>query len=231
MWKEFPAEVAAATGCEVMVYSRKGYGESDPVEVPRPLTYMHTEGLEVVSKVLDAARIEEAMLVGHSDGGSIALVNAGGVRDSRVIALILLAPHVFNEEMCVASIREAKVAYESDGLRERLERHHGKNVDCAFWGWNHAWLDPDFMQWNIEEFLSGVEVPVLLIQGADDEYGSLLQLDAIERQVKGPTQRRVLSGCGHSPHRDQPEATLEAIAQFVDQHYPDSRIARNTGSS
>lgn len=220
MWKEFPAEVAAATGCEVLVYSRQGYGRSDPVGVPRSLSYMHTEGLEVVSPLLDAAGIQAAVLVGHSDGGSIALVNAGGVGDPRVSALVLLAPHVFNEAMCVASIQEAKVAYETTDLRERLERHHGDNVDCAFWGWNHAWLDPDFMQWNIEEYLSGVEVPVLMIQGEDDEYGSLKQLDAIERQVKGSTHRCVLPDCGHSPHRDQPEMTLEAIKGFIDRLFP-----------
>lgn len=219
LWKDFPARVAAATGCEVLVFSRIGYGKSDPVEVPRPLAYMHIEGLQVVSKVLDAAGVEEAVLVGHSDGGSIALVNAGGVKDPRVTGLVLLAPHVFNEELCVDSIRKAKAAYETTDLRTKLARFHGDNVDCAFWGWNHAWLDPGFMQWNIEEYLSGVRVPVLAIQGEDDEYGTLSQLDAIERQVNGPFERRVLPACGHSPHRDQPEATLEAIAGFVSTHY------------
>lgn len=219
LWKEFPAQVAGATGCEVLVYSRQGYGESDPIDVPRPLTYMHREGLEVVSRVLDVAGIDEAVLVGHSDGASIALVNVGGVRDPRVTGLVLMAPHVFNEELCVASIREAKVAYETGDLRERLERRHGKNVDCAFWGWNRAWLDPDFMQWNIEAFLPQVEVPALLIQGADDQYGTLAQLDAIERQVQGPVSRLVLNDCAHSVFRDQPEATLEAIVDFVERHY------------
>lgn len=230
MWKGFPATVAEATGCEVLVYSRQGYGKSDPVEVPRPLTYMHQEGLEVVSPLLDAAGIEEAVLVGHSDGGSIALVNAGGVQDPRVKGLILLAPHVFNEEMCVASIREAKVAYETTDLREKLKRFHGDNVDCAFWGWNHAWLDPDFMQWNIEEFLPGVRVPLMMIQGEDDQYGSLKQLDAIERQVPGPTERVVLPECAHSPHRDQPQATLEAITRFVNAHFPPVRLTQSASS-
>lgn len=221
MWKNFPAQLAEHTGCDVLVFSRQGYGKSNPVKIPHPLTYMHTEGLEVVPKVLDAAGIKEAVLVGHSDGGSIALINAGGVGDLRVTGLVLLAPHVFNEEKCVASIRKAKIAYETTDLRERLKRFHGENVDCAFWGWNHAWLDPDFMQWNIEEFLSAVNLPVLMIQGKDDQYGSLIQLDAIERQVKGPTERLVLPDCAHSPHRDQPQATLEAIVGFVKRCYRD----------
>ncbi|GAB4351161.1 MAG: alpha/beta hydrolase [Gammaproteobacteria bacterium] len=223
MWKDFPARVADATGCEVLVYSRQGYGRSDPVEVPRPLTYMHDEGLRVLSKVLDAAGLGEVVLVGHSDGGSIALIHAGGVGDPRVRGLILMAPHVFNEPMCVASIREARTAYETTDLREKLQRFHGDNVDCAFWGWNRAWLDPDFMQWNIEEYLDGVRVPVLLIQGEEDQYGSLSQLEAIERQVRGPVERLVLPRCAHSPHRDQPEATLEAIARFIDRRFPEAR--------
>ena len=220
LWKDFPAQVARRTGCEMLAYSRQGYGQSDPVEVPRPLTYMHDEGLDVVPQVLDATRLRETVLVGHSDGGSIALVNAGGVQDPRVTALVLLAPHVFNEAMCVASIRDAKVAYETTDLRARLKRFHGDNVDGAFWGWNRAWLDPEFMQWSIEEYLPGINLPLLMIQGEDDQYGSLGQLDAIERRVKGPVERHVLPACAHSPHRDQPEATLGAIADFVRRHYP-----------
>lgn len=228
LWKDFPAQVAAATGCEVLVYSRLGYGKSDPVEIPRPLAYMHIEGMEVVGKVLDAAGIKEAVLVGHSDGGSIALIHAGGVKDPRVTGLVLLAPHVFNEEMCVASIRQVKVDYETTDLRERLARSHGDNVDCAFWGWNHAWLDPDFMHWNIEEYLPGVTVPVLAVQGEDDQYGTLRQLDAIENQVQGPFERQVLPACGHSLHRDQPQATLEAITGFVRALYPKASQRRSS---
>ena len=220
LWKGFPAQVAEKTGCEALAYSRKGYGQSDPVEVPRPLTYMHDEGLAVLPGVLDAAELEEVVLVGHSDGGSIALINAGAAPDPRVTALALLAPHVFNEEICVESIRDARVAYETTDLRARLKRAHGDNVDGAFWGWNRAWLDPKFMQWNIEEYLPGIDVPVLMIQGEDDQYGSPRQLDAIERQVNGPVERHVLPACAHSPHRDQPEATLGAIADFVRRHYP-----------
>lgn len=165
LWRDFPERVAEATGCGVLVYSRAGYGRSDPAELPRPLNYMHIEGLEVLPKVLDAAGIRETVLVGHSDGGSIALINAGGLVDARIRGLVLMAPHVFNEQVCVDSIRAAKQAYEEKNLREQLTRYHGDNVDCAFWGWNRVWLDPGFWQWNIEEFLPAIKVPVMVLQG------------------------------------------------------------------
>lgn len=215
LWRDFPARVVEATGCAALVYSRVGYGRSDPVAVPRPLTYMHTEGLEVLPKVLDAAGVHQAVLVGHSDGGSIALINAGGVQDSRVVGLVLMAAHVFNEQVCVDSIRAAKEAYRGTDLRVRLARFHGGNVDCAFWGWNHAWLDPGFWHWNIEEYLPGVEVPVLAIQGEDDEYGTRRQVERIEHQVAGPVRTLLLPRCRHAAYRDQPEATLAAMVEFV----------------
>lgn len=215
LWKDFPDRVAEATGWGVLVYSRAGYGGSDPVEVPRPLTYMHTEGLKVLPRLLDAANVRQAILVGHSDGASISLVNAGGVKDPRVTAAVIMAPHVFNEQHCVDSIRQAKTAYETGQLREGLSRYHGDNVDVAFWGWNHAWLDPEFWHWNLEEYLAPIEIPLLLIQGEDDEYGTAAQIEAIERQVSGPIETRWLPRCGHSPHRDQPDATLRAIVDFV----------------
>lgn len=215
MWKDFPVRVAEATGCGVFVYSRAGYGASDPVAVPRPLTYMHDEGLNVLPRVLDEAGIDDAILFGHSDGASISLINAGGVDDPRVRGVIAAAPHVFNEQACVASIRAARTAFEAGPLRDGLARYHGDNVDCAFRGWNRAWLDPDFWHWNIEQFLPGIRVPVLVIQGEDDEYGTLAQVEAIRRQVTAPMTVRLLADCRHSPHRDQPEATLDAVTRFV----------------
>lgn len=215
LWKDFPAQLAAATGCGVLVYSRAGYGASSPVELPRPLTYMHAEGLSVLPQVLDAAGVRECVLVGHSDGASIALIHAGGVGDPRVRGLVLLAPHVFNEAVCVASIQQAKTAYETGRLREQLARYHGDNVDCAFWGWNGAWLDPGFWHWNIEEYLAGISVPVLVIQGEDDEYGTVRQVEAIQAQVAGPVEVRLLPACQHSPHRDQPAAVQAALLGFV----------------
>ena len=214
MWKDFPRRVSEVTGLGVMVYSRQGYGGSDPVEVPRPLTYMHDEGLRVLPGVLDAAGIRSAILVGHSDGASISLIDAGGRRDPRVRGLVLMAPHVFNEDLSVRSIEAARDAYEQGTLRAQLARYHGENVDCAFRGWNRAWLDPGFREWNIEEFLPAIEIPVLLIQGENDEYGTSRQVEAIRDQVAGPVELTMLPDCGHSPHRDQPGATLEAIGRF-----------------
>jgi pimeloyl-ACP methyl ester carboxylesterase len=215
-WRDFPARLAQETGCGAFVFSRLGYGRSDPVPLPRPLTYMHEEGLVTLPQVLDAAGIREAFLVGHSDGGSIALLHASAPQAvPRVRGLLLEAPHVFCEEISVRSIEEAREDFLHGDLRARLERHHAANVDGAFWGWNRAWLDPGFRAWNIEAVLPEVRVPILVIQGVDDPYGTLRQVEAIERECSGPVRRCILDGCGHSPHRDRPEATLAAMASFV----------------
>jgi pimeloyl-ACP methyl ester carboxylesterase len=216
MWRDFPARLAHATGLGALVYSRAGHGGSDPVPLPRPLRFMHDEALRVLPEVLDAGEVRDAVLVGHSDGASIALIHAGGTRDARVRALVLEAPHVFCEELTRRSIETAAERYLEGGLRRALARHHGPNVDVAFWGWNRAWLDPGFRSWNIEEYLPGIRVPVLAIQGERDEYGTLRQLDAIERRCGGPVRRLVLADCGHAPHRDQPGRTLAAMAAFLD---------------
>jgi len=214
-WRDFPARVAEATGCGALVYSRAGYGNSDPAALPRPLSFMHDEALVTLPEVLDAAGVREAVLVGHSDGASIALIHVGGVRDVRVRGLVLEAPHVFVEDLSVESIGRAAEQYRDGRLRAALERHHGRNTECAFWGWNRLWLDPDFRRWNIEEYLPRINVPVLVIQGAGDEYGTLGQVEAIERGCSGPVKSVLLQECGHSPHRDRPERTLDEIASFV----------------
>jgi pimeloyl-ACP methyl ester carboxylesterase len=215
LWKEFPRQLAALSGCRVLSYSRAGYGGSDPCALPRPLRFMHHEGLSVLPKILAAAGIEQAVLVGHSDGASIALIHTGALADSPIQGLVLMAPHVFVEELTVASIRQARDAYAGTDLRQRLQRYHGANVDCAFLGWSGAWLDPDFLAWNLEEYLPTIDVPVLLIQGEEDNYGTLRQLDAIEAQLPGKVERIILPACGHSPFRDQPEKTLQASAAFL----------------
>ena len=213
LWKDFPARVAEATGCPVLVYSRAGYGRSSPAVLPRVPNYMHVEALTVLPALLDQLGITDPVLVGHSDGASIALLHAGsGSRPVR--ALVALAPHVFVEDMSIASIDEVRRQYETTDLREKLARRHA-DPDAAFRGWNDIWLAPAFRSWNIEACLPGVRCPLLLIQGRDDEYGSAAQLDAIERQVGGKVARIELADCRHSPHRDQPEATLAAIADFV----------------
>jgi pimeloyl-ACP methyl ester carboxylesterase len=215
-WRDFPAALARETGCGALVYSRVGYGGSDSVPLPRPLTYMHEEGRVGLPDVLDAAGVRAAYLVGHSDGGSIALLHAATPRAvPRVRGLLLEAPHVFCEEVTVRAIEQAREEFLAGGLRARLARYHGRNAECAFWGWNRAWLDPGFRSWNIEECLPSVTVPVLVVQGVDDPYGTLLQVDSIERRCPGPVRRLVLERCGHSPHRDQAERTLRAMAGFI----------------
>jgi pimeloyl-ACP methyl ester carboxylesterase len=213
LWKDFPARVADATGCPVLFYSRAGYGRSSAAALPRATDYMHVEALNVLPALLDRLGIVDPVLIGHSDGASIALLHAGsGKRPVR--ALVALAPHVFVEDMSIASIAEVRRQYETTDLRERLGRRHA-DPDAAFRGWNDIWLAPSFRSWNIEACLRGVRCPLLLVQGRDDEYGSKAQLDAIERQVAGRVVRVELGDCRHSPHRDQPEATLAAIADFV----------------
>jgi len=211
-WKDFPARVAAVTGCPVTVYSRYGNGNSDLLTEARPVSYMHEEALNSLPDLLRQLRIENPILVGHSDGGSIALIYAGA--HNHVRGLILLAPHVFVEDLSVASIAEAKTNFETTNLPEKLARHH-RDAACTFWGWNHIWLHPDFRRWNIEEYLSKITCPILAIQGRDDQYGTMAQVEAIQRQSGGPVEILPLEDCRHSPQRDQPDAVLEAIAEFL----------------
>lgn len=219
MWRDFPARVAEATGCGALVYSRWGYGTSDPVTLPRPVRYMHDEGLQVLPEVLAAAGVQDAILLGHSDGGSIALVFAGSTQSRsgpgcRLRGVVTFAAHVFNEDISVRSIAAAREAWKTTDLRTRLARYHD-DVDGAFQGWNDVWLDPDFRAWNIEEFLPAVVCPVLAIQGEADEYGTARQLEAIAEGVGGPVETLMLPDCGHSPQRDQPEAALAAVVRFT----------------
>ena len=215
MWRDFPRRLAAAVGCGTLVFSRAGYGNSDPVPLPRPVTFMHEEALVVLPQVLDAFAIREAILVGHSDGGSIALIQVGWTRDVRVRGLILEAPHVFVEEVGLESIRSIGEEYRAGGLRKALARYHGKNGDQTFWGWHDVWLNPEFRSWNIEEYLPQIDVPVLLIQGVDDRYGTPEQVRKIEAGCEGPVRTVMLAECGHTPHLEQPADTLESMKEFV----------------
>jgi pimeloyl-ACP methyl ester carboxylesterase len=216
LWRDFPDRLSAETGCGVLIYSRAGYGKSDPVPLPRPIHFMHDEA-EILPRVLASAGVREHVLVGHSDGASIALIYAGSTPGPGLRGLILEAPHVFTEPHGLAAIAKIREAYLTTDLRARLERHHGANVDVAFRGWNDVWLHPDFRAWNLEEFLPAIAVPILILQGEDDEYGTWRQVEAIERQSGGPVAAVALAECGHSPHREQPERSLEAVARFVGQ--------------
>ncbi len=213
LWKDFPKRVSHATGCPAIVYSRYGYGKSDRLAGARGVDYMHREALEVLPQLLDALSIRNPILVGHSDGASIALIHAGaGSRPVRGLAL--LAPHVFVEDITVKSIAEAKVAFGNTDLPAKLARYHD-DAESTFRGWNDIWLHPDFRRWNIEEYLPGVNCPVLLIQGEDDQYGTAAQVKAIALQVNGPVETLMLPNCTHSPHLDQAQRTVEKIAHFV----------------
>jgi pimeloyl-ACP methyl ester carboxylesterase len=213
LWRDFPQKLAAATGHGVFAYSRAGYGGSDPVDLPRPLDYMSREARFSLPAVLKAIGLERGILLGHSDGASIASIAAGEYDDERIKGLILMAPHLFTEEMGLASIAAARSAYETGDLRAKLARHH-TYVDCAFRGWNDAWLDPGFKAWNIEDAVGRWRVPTLLIQGANDQYGTLKQIRAIEARSPAPVTSLILRACRHAPQFDQPEATLDAIVQF-----------------
>jgi pimeloyl-ACP methyl ester carboxylesterase len=210
-WRDFPAQLAQRTGCGVFVYSRPGCGASDPVPLPRSLNYMHEEAA-LLPAVLDAAGINKCILVGHSDGASIAVIHAGSRQDFRVRALALFAPHFFVEAMTTRAIAETKRAYESGDLRRRLARHH-KHVDAAFYGWAEPWLA--FDGWSIEAELAHVRVPILILQGLDDQYGSEAQIERA-RLAYCPVEAVLLERCAHSPHLDRPEATLDAVAAFVE---------------
>ena|SRR5437764_8057361 len=217
-WKDFPERVAEATGSSVTVYSRYGCGNSDPLAEPRSVRYMHEEGLSALPDLLSRLKIHNPILVGHSDGASIALIYAGAhtpvEMTERVRGLVLLAPHVFVEDLSVQSIAEAKVAFQTTNLPQKLARHH-RDAERTFWAWNDIWLHPDFRNWNIEEYLPRVTCPILVIQGLDDQYGTMAQVQAIQQQSGAPVQVLALPDCRHSPQRDQPEVTLEAISNFV----------------
>jgi pimeloyl-ACP methyl ester carboxylesterase len=213
MWRDFPGRLAHATGCNALVYSRYGYGQSDPLVADREVTYMHDEALIALPELLDQLAIVRPILVGHSDGGSIALIHAGAGKRP-VEGVVTLAAHVLVEDLSISSITAARDAYETTDMRAKLARRHA-NVDSAFWGWNRIWLHPDFRAWNIEEYLPGVTCPVLAIQGKDDEYGTMEQMRRIAAGAKD-VDLIELEDCRHSPHRDQPEAVLAAITRFVD---------------
>jgi pimeloyl-ACP methyl ester carboxylesterase len=212
MWRDFPDRVVAATACGALVYSRYGYGRSDVLERSHKVDYMHREALDFLPELLDKLGIDDPLLVGHSDGGSIAIIYAGARHPAH--GLVLLAPHVFVEDISVASIARAKVAFESTDLPRKLARHHADPAK-TFYGWNDIWLHPHFRAWNIEAFLPDIRAPILAIQGEDDEYGTMRQTDAIAARAHGPVELVKLAACGHSPHRDQPDATLAAITRFV----------------
>jgi pimeloyl-ACP methyl ester carboxylesterase len=214
LWSDFPDKLQAATGAGVFVYSRAGYGASTSAKLPRPLDYMHIEALDVLPKLLDAIGFRRGLLVGHSDGASIAAIYAGSHQDHRVQGIALIAPHFVVEDISVTSIAAIKTAYETTNLKEKLARWH-KDVDNAFYGWNGAWLDPKFRSWDISEYLAYIRVPIAILQGVDDQYGTLRQVEIAQEECYCPVDVTVIPGAGHQPHREAPGATLDAITEFA----------------
>ena len=214
LWGDFPEKLQAATSASVFAYSRAGYGASTPTVLPRPLDYMHIEALDVLPKLLDAIGFRRGLLLGHSDGASIAAIYTGAHQDHRVRGVAMIAPHFIVEDISVASIAEIKKSYETSELKSKLSRWH-KDVDNAFYGWNGAWLDPKFRNWDISEYLGYIRVPVAILQGADDQYGTLRQVEIAREECYCPVDVTIIPGAGHSPHREAPEATLHAISDFA----------------
>jgi len=215
LWRDFPRQVAERTGMGVFVWSRQGYGQSDPADLPRPLDFMTREALDVLPHVLDRIGFRRGILFGHSDGASIAAIYAGSVSDMRVRGLILMAPHFFTEPGGLAEIKRARQAYEAGSLKERMGKYH-LDPDATFFGWNDAWLAPGFKSWNVAEVIDYMRIPVLAIQGREDQFGTLAQIEEIEHRIYSPVDAEVIDDCQHAPHFEQPEQTLVAVAEFAE---------------
>jgi len=215
LWRDFPQRLVARTGCPAVAYSRFGYGGSGPIALPRPLDYMQREALDVLPEFVERAGVGEHVLIGHSDGASIALIYAARANAPGLRAVVSEAAHVFCEDVTVAAIERARKLFVAGRLRDALARHHGANTDIAFFGWCDAWLDPGFRAWDIRADLASIRAPVLALQGDDDPYGTALQLDAIRQRLGTAAQIEIVERCGHAPHRDRPEVVLDAMGAFI----------------
>lgn len=214
LWGGFPEKLATATGAGVFAYSRASYGKSSPAKLPRSVSFMHEEATEVLPRVLAAIGFRRGILFGHSDGASIAAIYAGSVQDHRVRGLVLVAPHFFAEDMGIAEIERARAAFAAGALRRKLERWHA-DVESAFRSWSEPWLHPQFRQWNITEALGYIRVPILIVQGENDQYGTLRQLEVAQDECFCPVETAIFPGIRHDPCREAPEATLSAAADFI----------------
>ncbi|PLX39145.1 MAG: alpha/beta hydrolase [Hyphomicrobiales bacterium] len=214
LWRDFPEKLAGATGLPVFAYSRAGYGQSDPADLPRPLDYMTREAVEALPEVLDAVGAGKVVLFGHSDGATIAAEYAGRIEDSRLRGLVLMAPHFFTEEMGLTEIARAKDVFASQDLKTRMAKYH-RDPEATFRGWNDAWLAPGFKDWNVADVIERWRVPALVIQGIGDQYGTEAQVNVVAERSNAPVDIALLEDCRHSPFIDQPQATLDAVAAFL----------------
>jgi len=215
MWKDFPYLLSKRTGCPALVYSRFGYGASDPSPIPWKVNFMHQQGLKILPDIINTAKIKDHILIGHSDGGSIGIIYAGSPHAGQLKGLITEAAHVFCENITVESIYQAKLNYEHHDLRPRLEKYHGKNTENAFRGWNDVWLNPHFVRWNIEKYLPRIKVPMLALQGNKDQYGTMKQMESIKSRVNHVISH-IIEGCRPSPHSEQPKNVLDIMTGFID---------------
>lgn len=213
LWHDIPARLASQTGLGVLLYSRTGYGQSDPVELPRPLDYMTIEATEMLPQLLDTLGVQQAILVGHSDGATIAAIYAGTVADFRVRGLILIAPHFFTESVALTAIKKCRATYENGDLRQRMAKYH-RDPDNAFYGWCDSWLHPDFTEWDITEVIDYIRVPVLAVQGREDQYGTLAQLDELQSRCYAPVDLLTIDNCGHTPHLEHTSQVIDGVAEF-----------------
>jgi pimeloyl-ACP methyl ester carboxylesterase len=214
MWGDFPEKLQAATGLGVLAYSRVGYGHSSPATLPRALDFMHIEAREILPRVLDAIGFREGLLVGHSDGGSVAAIYGGSVQDHRVRGLVLMAPHFIVEDVTIKAITEIREAYDTAGLRARFARWHA-DPDTTVRGWTDVWLKNDFHAWDLREDLAYIRVPILIIQGEHDHYGTVRQIEIAQEECYCPVETLLLPDTQHAPHREAPEVTLAAIVDFT----------------
>ena len=214
LWRDFPEQLAEATGLGVLAYDRRGHGASDPFgPEARTTTYLH-EQAAVLDRVLAAADVREAVLLGHSDGGSIALL-AAALHPARIRAVVAEAAHVFVEERTLEGVRAAQGAIARGDLLVRIARHHGDKAGPLAAAWTGIWLSPAFRGWNVEAELRSIRCPALVLQGAEDEYGTVAQVQAIARGVAGPVRSVILPGLRHTPHREDPAAVLRLVAEHL----------------
>jgi len=230
IWGDFPERIAAATGAGVFVYSRAGYGLSPPVKLPRSTSFMDEEARDVLPRVLAAIGFRRGFLLGHSDGASIAAIYAGSVQDHRIRGLVLMAPHFFTEAIGLNEIARARKSFATGALREKLKRWHA-DVDSAFRSWNEPWLDPAFRSWDITEVLSYIRVPILVVQGEDDQYGTIKQVEVVARECYCPVETALLPRVRHVPYREAPELTLKIVADFLNRLLRDHREAERPAAS
>ena len=217
-WKDFPEKLAQKTGLSVLVYSRSGYGRSSPIMLPRPSDFHSREALEVLPSVLEKMNVEKHFLLGHSDGASIAIIYAGSKPRPNLKGLILLSPHLATEKKCVQQIEKAISLYATGRLRAQLRKYHGDNTDCAFLGWSGVWVSPSFIDWNIEQYLLGIEIPLLTFRGADDPYNTAWHVETIRQTVSSSVEHYELAESGHSPHVDAFQIVMGSVGDFVKTH-------------